>query len=61
MFLVDLLFALVVALVLTAIFAAVFRTTGPWNVWWIFALVVFLAAWAGGLWLPFGPPLFGVY
>lgn len=62
MFFVDLLFALVVALLLTAIFSAGFRNRGPWGLWWVFLLVVFLAAWAGGVWLtPFGPPLLDVY
>lgn len=62
MFFVDLLFALVVALLLTAVFFAGFRRPGPWGIWWIFLLVVFLAAWAGGVWIePFGPPLFNVY
>lgn len=62
MFLIDLLFALAVALLLTAIFAVLFRTTGPWSSFWIFLVVVFLAAWVGGLWVvPLGPPLFDVY
>jgi len=61
MFLVDLLVALAIALLLTAIFTAGFRNRGPWDVWWVFLLVVFLGAWAGGLWLaPFGPTLFDV-
>jgi len=61
MFFVDLLFALAVALLLTAIFTAGFRNRGPWDVWWVFLLVVFLATWAGGLWFaPFGPTLFDV-
>jgi len=62
MFFVDLLFALAVALLLTAIFAAGFRNRGPWAAWWVFLLVVFLAAWAGGVWItPFGPLLFDTY
>jgi hypothetical protein len=62
MFLVDLLFALVVALLLTAVFSLGFRNPGPWGVWWVFLLVIFLAAWAGGVWVtPFGPPLFDTY
>jgi len=61
MFFVDLLLALVVALVLSAIFSAAFRIRGPWGIWWIFLLVIFLATWAGGVWLtPFGPTLFDV-
>lgn len=62
MFFIDLLFALVIALLLTAVFAAGFRRRGPWGIWWIFLLVIFLAAWAGGVWMtPFGPTLFDVY
>ena len=61
MFFVDLLLALAVALLLSAIFSAVFHTRGPWGIWWIFLLVIFLATWAGGLWLtPFGPTVFDV-
>jgi hypothetical protein len=61
MFLVDLLLALAVALLLTAIFAGGFRNRGPWDAWWVFLLVVFLATWAGGLWFaPFGPTVFEV-
>lgn len=62
MFFIDLLFALAVALLLTLIFAAILGTRGPWASVWVFLLVVFLAAWAGGLWItPFGPPLFDTY
>ncbi|MGC9357561.1 MAG: hypothetical protein ACP5GX_06840 [Anaerolineae bacterium] len=62
MFLIDFLFALAVALLLTAIFAVLFRTTGPWSSFWIFLAVIFLAAWAGGLWVaPLGPTLLGAY
>jgi hypothetical protein len=61
MFLVDLLLAFVVALLFTAMLSAVFHNSGPWGIWWVFLLVVFLATWAGGLWLtPFGPTLFDV-
>jgi hypothetical protein len=61
MFIADFLFALAIGLLLTVLFGLVFRTRGPGAVWWTFLLIVFLAAWAGGLWVrPFGPPLFGV-
>ncbi len=61
MFFIDILVALAIAVLLTALFVAVFRTTGPWAGFWIFLLVVFLASWAGGVWLtPFGPPIFGI-
>lgn len=61
MFLLDFLFALILGLLLTAIFTAGFRVRGPWGAWWAFLLIVVLAAWAGATWTrPIGPPLFGV-
>jgi hypothetical protein len=61
MFFADFLFALAIGLLLTALFGAAFRIRGPGAAWWTFLLIVFLAAWAGRLWVrPFGPPLFGV-
>lgn len=60
-FLIDFLFAAVFAVLLTLIFSTLFRRKGPWSRGLVFFLVVFLAAWAGGVWLvPFGPTLFGV-
>ncbi len=62
MFLVEFLFALGVALLLTGIFSLAFRYRGPWDVWWLFLLIILLVAWAGGLWIePIGPPLFDIY
>lgn len=62
LFLYEALFALVVGLVLTLVFIGLFRSRGPWPIWWAFLLVVFLGAWAGGIWLaPIGPVLFDVY
>ena len=61
MFFADLLFALAIGLLLTVIFSAGFRRTGPWGLWWVFLLIVFLAAWTGAVWVrPIGAPLFGV-
>lgn len=61
MFFIDLLFALVIGLLLTALFALLFNTRGPWEVIWVFLLIIVLGAWVGGLWLvPFGPVLFDV-
>jgi hypothetical protein len=48
-FFIDLLFALVIGILLTAVFALLFDVCGLWDVWWVFLLVVFLGAWAGGL------------
>ncbi|MFP4563184.1 MAG: hypothetical protein ACLFRY_07710 [Spirochaetia bacterium] len=60
-FLVDFLFAAVFAVLLTLIFSTLFRRKGPWSRGLVFFLVVFLAGWAGGVWLlPFGPTLFGI-
>lgn len=60
MVLLDFVFAFVVAIALTIVFAGVFRSIGPWALWWLFLVLVFLAAWAGGLWLtPVGPALLG--
>ncbi len=62
MFLAELLFALLMAFLFTLIFAIGLRKTGPWASMWVFFLVVFLAAWAGGLWIsPFGPAFLGIY
>jgi hypothetical protein len=61
MFLLDLLVSLVIGLILTAIFVALFDVTGPWGSFWVFLLIVVFGAWIGGLWFrPFGPALFGV-
>lgn len=67
MFLIDLLVALVIGLILTAIFWPRFRTSGPWSDWaglagflWFFILV-FLASWLGGVWIaPVGPRVWGI-
>lgn len=62
MFFIDLLLALVVALVVSSIFAFGFRRRGLWPRFWLFFLVVFLFTWAGGIWLhPIGPTIKGVF
>lgn len=62
MFFADFLFALCIALLLSAIFTLVFGRRGPWESVLVFFLLVFLASWAGGVWLsPFGPVLWGSY
>jgi hypothetical protein len=61
MFWKDFLCALLISLGLSAVFIAAFRRRGPWGAF-LFFVVVFLAAWAGGIWLPpMGPPIGGVY
>ena len=56
MFFIDLLFVIVFALLLTLIFVAGFRYSGPWGIWWAFLLIILLGVWAGGLW--FAPTLY---
>ncbi len=58
----DFLAALLVALVLTGLFIAVFRRGGPWSLYVAFFVVVLLAAWTGGVWSwPAGPAFYGVH
>jgi hypothetical protein len=58
----EILFAIGIALVMTAIFAVLFRRTGPWASYLVFFAIIFLGAWAAGVWLaPLGPHIFGVY
>ena len=61
MILIDFLVALLIGLIFTTLFALLFDNRGPWDIWWVFLLVILLGAWMGGNWItPFGPPLFGV-
>ena len=58
MFLIHLLFALGTAVILSLIFAFGFGRRRVWPSVLIFFIIIFLAAWAGGIWLtPLGPPL----
>jgi len=62
MFLVYLLFALLVSVLLTAIFLLSLGRKESRQGFLLFFLLVFLAAWAGGLWVtPVGPSVWGVY
>ena len=57
----DLLFAFLVALILGTVFTVGFRRYGPWSNL-VFFLIVFLAAWAGGIWFaPAGPFVWRLY
>jgi hypothetical protein len=61
MFITPLLLALVLAFVFTLIFAALFRGQSWGAGIFFFFLILFLATWAGGLWLtPIGPLWWGV-
>jgi Ca2+/Na+ antiporter len=56
MFLLHFILALLIGFILAIIFSRGFRRRGPWASFILFAVVVFLAAWAGGIWvMPFGP------
>jgi len=58
----DLLMALLIALVLTWFFSVAVGTTGPWPSFWVFFVVVLLFSWALSLWVrPIGPAFLGVY
>lgn len=62
MFLIDVLFALLMAGIFTLIFAVALRRPGPWSSIAAFFLVIFLASWAGGLWIsPTGPAFLGIF
>lgn len=59
-FFVDFFYAAFVALILAFLFVVVFRRSGPWESFGLFFVVLFLLAWAGGVWLvPLGPVLWG--
>ena len=59
---INFLFAIIVAITLTALFYFIIRRSGLWGNVFLFFLIVFLGAWAGGLWLrPIGPPINGFY
>lgn len=58
----ELLTALLIAILMVALFLLLVRRSGTrYDKVWLF-LIVFGATWAGGVWIrPFGPPLAGVY
>lgn len=56
------LLTLLMAVLFTMIFTLGLKRPGPWTAGWTFFLVVFLAAWAGSLWLsPAGPAFIGIH
>lgn len=58
----GILFALLYAVVLTLIFAWLFKNTGPWPGFWAFSLLIFLVALAVGEWaIPTGPSAWGYH
>ncbi len=53
--------ALLLAVILTSIFSRSFRHRGPLGGLLLFCIIVFLAAWAGQLWInPIGPIALGI-
>jgi hypothetical protein len=53
--------ALVMALIITLFFSGVLKHKGPWGAIWLVFITIFLASWAGYLWInPFGPMVMGV-
>lgn len=62
MFLMEFVLALLIALILSIIFVYGFRRPGPWPNFLVFFIIIFLAAWAGGLWInPIGPSVRGMF
>lgn len=62
MILTDFLVAFLVSLLLSAIVVVGMRRTGPWASFFFLFLALFLATWAGGIWItPIGRPVGGVY
>ncbi len=61
MIILDFGFVLVITLFLTAIFAVGFRGQRPGMALLSFFIILFLATWAGGIWItPIGSPLWGI-
>ena len=49
------------ALIISTVFYYVIKTTGPWENFWVFLLILVLAGLAAGLWItPVGPVMWGV-
>jgi hypothetical protein len=67
MFLIDLLVAIVIALIFASILSSSSRKrgvhrAGAWPIFVFFFLLMLFATWAGGVWLvPFGPLIWGAY
>jgi hypothetical protein len=52
---------MVIACLLTALFAGALGRPGPWEGWWWFFLVVLLGGWVAAQWArPIGPSVWGV-
>ena len=62
MIVLELLFAFIIALVLSTLLMLIWRLEGKRTGFiWLF-LTILLSSWAGGVWVrPFGPPLLGIH
>jgi len=61
MIILDLLVAFVFGFIIVGVVSSLFGTKGPWDNFLVFAVVVALFAWSGGVWLrPFGPSWMGI-
>lgn len=54
---VEFIIVLMIALFVAAVFFYGFRSRGPWGVFWVLLLILFLAGWAGRLWITPAEPL----
>lgn len=53
--------AILIAVLLSALFYYAFNVRGPWGTFWTFFLVLLLTVWAASLWVdPVGPEFWGV-
>lgn len=62
MVMVAIVFSVLYAILLTSIFALIFRNTGPWPGYWIFFIMIFIFSFIAGQWsIPAGPSAWGFY
>lgn len=56
----GLIYFIILALAISAIFSFGFRRRGPWGSYWVFFIILFLAIWATDIWLrPAAGPYWG--
>lgn len=58
---VEFIIVMFIALLVASVFFYGFRSRGPWGAFWVFLLILFLAGWAGRLWITPAGPLFWGY
>jgi hypothetical protein len=55
------LFTIIIAFIVGALFYYIFKSTGPWGTFWSFMVILILAALAGSFWVnPVGPVFLNV-